>query len=146
MIMKTREGIYFGNREIVERYVGDKLVWQKEKEVLLFNGKARINTYLGNKELILFFPNNETSTHNELSKYMVKINGDSLLRLKNSYMLLNNKKYKHVTIGVENPMYNISGGWLLHVKFSSQIEYDEVVKQFSAMKKLPVNIISVVKK
>ena len=27
----AREGIYVGNHEIVERYVGDKLVWQKWK-------------------------------------------------------------------------------------------------------------------
>ena len=27
----AREGIYIGGREIIERYVGDKLVWQKWK-------------------------------------------------------------------------------------------------------------------
>ena len=27
--MATREGIYVGGKDIVERYVGDKLVWSK---------------------------------------------------------------------------------------------------------------------
>ena len=27
--MATREGIYVGGKDIIERYVGDKLVWSK---------------------------------------------------------------------------------------------------------------------
>lgn len=35
MNMKTREGIYFGNREIVERYIGGKLVWRKKRWITI---------------------------------------------------------------------------------------------------------------
>ena len=40
--MATREGIYVGGHEIVRRYVGDKIVWQKKfimqylNDILLF--------------------------------------------------------------------------------------------------------------
>ena len=33
--MATREGIYVGGHEIVERYVGSRLVWEKFKLVLI---------------------------------------------------------------------------------------------------------------
>lgn len=33
--MTTREGIYVGGHEIIERYVGSKLVWEKEKWVFV---------------------------------------------------------------------------------------------------------------
>nr|DAS49209.1 MAG TPA: hypothetical protein [Caudoviricetes sp.] len=33
--MATREGIYVGGHEIVQRYVGNKLVWEKNKYILL---------------------------------------------------------------------------------------------------------------
>lgn len=35
-----REGIYIGNKEVVKRYIGNKLVWEKLK--LLFSGKETI--------------------------------------------------------------------------------------------------------
>lgn len=33
--MATREGIYVGGHEIVERYVGSRLVWEKEKWIFV---------------------------------------------------------------------------------------------------------------
>ena len=42
--MATREGIYVGGHEIIERYVGSKLVWQKWRFLKRFSntGYARI--------------------------------------------------------------------------------------------------------
>lgn len=33
--MATREGIYVGGHEIVQRYVGNRLVWEKNKLILI---------------------------------------------------------------------------------------------------------------
>ncbi|WP_173275467.1 hypothetical protein [Streptococcus sp. 68] len=33
--MATREGIYVGGYEIVQRYVGSRLVWEKNRYILL---------------------------------------------------------------------------------------------------------------
>lgn len=145
MNMKTREGIYFGNREIVERYVGNKLVWQKGKEVLVWGGKATLNTNDSTKNLIsIRYKINEVSIVNPLSPHLTTDGRESVI--KNSYVLINNKKYKHVTVILSDTGYSVYSDYILKIKFSSQIEYDEVVKQFSAMKKLPVNIILIVKK
>lgn len=35
MAVKQREGIYVGGKEIVERYVGRRLVWRKQKYTLV---------------------------------------------------------------------------------------------------------------
>ena len=144
--MKTREGIYFGNREIVERYIGDKLVWQKGKKILVCEGKATLNTQDSTKKLIsIRYRSGEVSIIHPLSPYLTTNGSEAVI--KNSYVLLNNKKYKHVTvIWYHNPDYHLYSDEILKIKFSSQIEYDEVVNSFTATKKLPVNIISVVKK
>lgn len=146
--MKTREGIYFGNREIVERYIGGKLVWQKGKEVLVYEGKATLNTQDSTKKLIsIRYRSNEVSIINPLSPYMTMSTNGVEAVIKNSYMLLNNKKYKHVTVIWYHHLGDyINSDFILKIKFLSQIDYDEVLKQFAATKKLPVNIISVVKK
>lgn len=144
--MKTREGIYFGNREIVERYVGDKLVWQKGKGVLVWGGKATLNTNDSTKNLIsIRYKSNEVSIIHPLSPHLTTDGRESVI--KNSYVLINNKKYKHAIVSISNESYSSRySDEILKIKFSSQIEYDEVLKQFAATKKLPVNIISIVKK
>lgn len=45
--MATREGIYVGGHEIIERYVGSKLVW--EKFVLIKKGKITLENKYGEK-------------------------------------------------------------------------------------------------
>lgn len=46
----ARKGIYVGNKEVTQRYIGNKLVWVKIK--LLFSGSTSIY-YYGNKQIIL---------------------------------------------------------------------------------------------
>lgn len=38
-----REGIYVGNKEVTQRYIGSRLVWEKMK--LLFSGNISINYF-----------------------------------------------------------------------------------------------------
>lgn len=46
-----REGIYVGNKEVSQRYIGVKLVWEKIK--LLFNGNVSISYDRNNSRIIL---------------------------------------------------------------------------------------------
>lgn len=40
----ARNGIYIGNKEIVRRYVGDKLVWRKSYYTKVFSGIYTVET------------------------------------------------------------------------------------------------------
>lgn len=51
--MATREGIYVGEHEIVERYVGSRLVW--EKFVLIKEGEITLENKYGEKSNEIHF-------------------------------------------------------------------------------------------
>ena len=46
-----REGIYVGNKEVTQRYIGSRLVWEKMKS--LFDGNVSINYVRDNSQIIL---------------------------------------------------------------------------------------------
>lgn len=46
-----REGIYVGTKEVTQRYIGTRLVWEKIK--LLFDGNVSISYDRGNSKIIL---------------------------------------------------------------------------------------------
>ena len=46
-----REAIYVGNKEVTQRYVGSRLVWEKIR--LLFSGDVSINYDSHNKQITL---------------------------------------------------------------------------------------------
>lgn len=46
-----REGIYVGNKEVTQRYIGSRLVWEKMK--LLFSGNVSINYFRDSSQIIL---------------------------------------------------------------------------------------------
>ena len=46
-----REGIYVGNKEVTQRYIGSRLVWEKMK--LLFSGNISINYFRESSQIIL---------------------------------------------------------------------------------------------
>ena len=52
--MATREGIYVGGHEIVERYVGNRLVWQKfifvEKGIFSYVASGEKDLYINNTQ------------------------------------------------------------------------------------------------
>ena len=46
-----REGIYVGKKEVTQRYIGSRLVWEKMK--LLFSGNISINYFSDSSQIIL---------------------------------------------------------------------------------------------
>lgn len=46
-----REGIYVGTKEVTQRYIGSRLVWEKMK--LLFSGNISINYFRDSSQIIL---------------------------------------------------------------------------------------------
>lgn len=46
-----REGIYVGTKEVTQRYIGSRLVWEKMK--LLFSGNISINYFGDSSQIIL---------------------------------------------------------------------------------------------
>ena len=46
-----REGIYVGTKEVTQRYIGSRLVWEKMK--LLFSGDISINYFRDSSQIIL---------------------------------------------------------------------------------------------
>mgnify|MGYP000845839806 CR=1 FL=1 len=65
-----REGIYVGNKEVSQRYIGTKLVWEKIK--LLFSGNVSITYDRNNSRIIL---NNDFSQNTIKT---VEINGKEI--------------------------------------------------------------------
>ena len=65
-----REAIYVGNKEVTQRYIGARLVWEKIK--LLFNENVSINYDRDNSQIIL---------HRDFSQNTIKlleINGQQI--------------------------------------------------------------------
>lgn len=60
--MATREGIYVGGYEIVERYVGDNLVWEKLKLELI--GSASYPFVSGDGTSVVFNLDNANGIYN----------------------------------------------------------------------------------
>ena len=65
-----REGIYVGNKEVTQRYIGTRLVWEKIK--LLFNGNVSINYDRDNSRITL---NNDFSQN---TIKLLEINGQKI--------------------------------------------------------------------
>ena len=66
----AREGIYVGGKEITQRYVGDKLVWEKVK--VLFSGNVPINYNRYNRQIILH------KSFSQKNIKLVEINGQQI--------------------------------------------------------------------
>ena len=80
-----REEIYVGNKEVSQRYIGARLVWEKIK--LLFSGNVSINYDRDNSQIIL----NKDFSQNTIK--LVEINGQKI-----SFSSVENKQGKtHIT-------------------------------------------------
>lgn len=66
----AREGIYVGNKEVTQRYIGARLVWVKIR--LLFSGDVSINYDSHNKQITL----NKDFSQNKIRT--VEINGKEI--------------------------------------------------------------------
>ena len=126
--MKTREGIYFGNREIVERYVGDKLVWQKE--IVLISGNTAFTSFDStNKSMKMFFGRDKSVKIPDLEPYRFVYKDKPVI--KNSYVVINNVKYKDVTIYFD--LYVDTGEHITYyfiLKFQTLTRYQEVMNSY----------------
>ena len=128
--MKTREGIYFGNREIVERYVGNKLVWQKE--IVLMSGEMLLYTWNDSTKILsITFSFDKSVKIPDLEPYNIttKIQKPPEDRaiIKNSYVVINNVKYKDVTIYFN--FYSDAGRYKTYyflLQFQTLTRYQEV--------------------
>lgn len=127
--MKTREGIYFGNREIVERYVGDKLVWQKE--IVLISGNTGFANFDStNKSMKIFFGRDKSVKIPDLEPYRFVYKDKPVI--KNSYVVINNVKYKDVTIYFD--LYVDTGEHITYyfiLKFQTLTRYQEVMNSYT---------------
>lgn len=78
----AREGIYIGGREIVERYVGDKLVWEKWKYLNSFKTILKGSFYGEKNQLFLPFhpvrPTNYRFNAGDKGKILVKYSNHSV--------------------------------------------------------------------
>lgn len=83
--MVTREGIYIGNKEISERYVGSKLVWSKFKFLFTANRLFSLKQFGSNEWTAQI--SNETQISRDIinnihgnppKKLMIKIRRDSV--------------------------------------------------------------------
>ena len=74
-----REGIYVGIKEITQRYVGTRLVWEKRK--LLFSGNVPVNYDSRNGQIILH------KGFSQKNVKLIEINGQqiSVSRFENRY-------------------------------------------------------------
>ena len=81
--MVEREGIYVGNKEITERYVGDKLVWSKFRYINSINNWRVTNDYQSTSWTATFGDSGKFSdiykktVNKTIKKVMIKIRRDS---------------------------------------------------------------------
>lgn len=68
----AREGIYLGDKEVIQRYVGTRLVWEQAR--LLFTGNYGLSKTYNQYQLNFTVPNKITASH--LKK--ISINGKIL--------------------------------------------------------------------
>ena len=65
-----REAIYVGSKEVTQRYIGARLVWEKIK--LLFSGNASINYDRDNSQIVI----NKDFSQNTIK--LIEINGQQI--------------------------------------------------------------------
>lgn len=67
--MATREGIYVGGHEIVQRYVGSRLVWEKFNLILIGSGNFNFTAERDDKVVINLDNANGIYSLEDLNKY-----------------------------------------------------------------------------
>ena len=67
--MATREGIYVGGHEIVQRYVGSRLVWEKFNRILMGSGNFNFTAERDDKVVINLDNANGIYSLEDLERY-----------------------------------------------------------------------------
>lgn len=97
--MATREGIYVGGHEIVERYVGNRLVWEKNKLILIGSLPYNFTPSNGNSNSVEYILNNANTSYGSRGHGSTREGYDAY----RSTIVVerNGHKFKNVSVNVE---------------------------------------------
>ena len=128
--MATREGIYVGGHEIVERYVGSRLVWEKEKWV--FVGSFRdLSIPTISSEFLIFDTTNKDGSFNDKYRNRSKITKTKItIRPKNGVKIVAYARYAytHRPNEYSSGMNKRPG---LYIEFTDTNQRDEFRRNFT---------------
>ena len=125
--MVEREGIYVGNREITERYVGNKLVWGKWIKIgevyginapkLAIRNQASVTIEVPTKNVFISHPR-----HNSVKTKQVKI-------VDNYNNRIFYARFVHLVDGYaeDSSAYSIGRGYYVGIDFTTQEEAQQFV-------------------
>lgn len=123
--MATREGIYVGGHEIIERYVGSKLVWQKWRFLKRFSNlkSAIIYSYSSNTVAVDGNFISLASSFDSENRKLKLINYSNY----DTEVFYANRVYVNTRYSGEN---NYIVDKKLHIEFDSNIGASNFVKQY----------------
>lgn len=125
--MATREGIYVGGHEIIERYVGSKLVWQKWRFLKRFSdfSYATIDQYASDRVVVsggLVVLENGFDTGTRKLKIINRSNyGTEVFYAKRAYVY-----------GKNTGENNYNNSKALYIQFNSNIEASNFMERHHA--------------
>lgn len=128
--MATREGIYVGGHEIVERYVGSRLVWEKEKWIFVGSFRDLSNPTISSIFLIFRTANKDDSFNdkyrNRSKITKTKINIKPKQGVKR--VVYARYAYTHHQNEYSGDMNKSTG---LYIEFTDINQRDEFIKNFT---------------
>lgn len=99
--MATREGIYVGGHEIVERYVGSRLVWEKFKLVLIGSFPYNFTSSSANSNSVEHIISNANGFYGSGGYGPTRFEGYEAYR-STIVVERNGYKFKNVSVSVES--------------------------------------------
>ena len=128
--MATREGIYVGGHEIVERYVGSRLVWEKDKWVFVGSFRDLSNPTISSNFLI-FRTINKDDSFNDKYRNRSKITKTKInIKPKQGVKRVVYARYAYTHHPNEySADINKSPG--LYIEFTDINQRDEFIKNFT---------------
>ena len=132
----AREGIYVGGHEIVERYVGSKLVWQKWRFLKRFSNLFYAEVYQYDKTQVQISGQHESLQNVTFDTNTSKV---KVINYTNSGTAVVYAKSVHVyssSSGTNN--YNDSRS--IYISFNTQEEASNFVKQYRYVKTIDIYI------
>lgn len=128
--MATREGIYVGGHEIVQRYVGNRLVWEKEKWVFVGNFRDLSNPTISSNFLIFSTINKEDSFNDKYRNRSKIIKTKITIRPKNGVKIVAYARYAY-THHPNEYSADINKNPGLYIEFTDINQRDEFRKNFT---------------
>ena len=136
--MATREGIYVGGHEIVERYVGSRLVWEKEKWIFVGSFRDLSLRTISSDFLVLNTTNND-GTFDDKYRNRSKITKTKInIKPKNGVkrVVYARYAYTHYSNDYSNDYLNNYSGGInkapgLYIEFTDINQRDEFKRNFT---------------